>query len=324
MSINEKLVRIFHQSEGKYISGSELARKLGVSRTTVWNHIHDLVQQGYQFDASTNLGYRLVSVPDRILPDEIAYDLGTKWLGHEIFSYEEIESTNDLAMKLAADGAKEGTVIFAEHQRRGRGRLHRKWYSPAKKDLLFSIILRPDLHPRKVTQLTITFAVATAQTVREMYKLPALIKWPNDIIINEKKCAGILIDMSAELDTLNHVVVGIGVNVNSRRADFPKSIGSSATSLSIELGQKCDRIAFAKKLLEQLENHYDRLITEGFETISREWVDLSLSLGRRVEATSENETIVGIPVRLDDDGALLIRTDTGIVRKVSGGDLTVH
>ena len=324
MSINEKLIRIFHESVEEYISGAELARKLGVSRTTVWNHIHYLMQQGYKFDASTNLGYRLLSIPDRMLPDEITCGLGTKWLAREILSYEEVDSTNDLAMRLAADGAKAGTVIFSEHQRKGRGRLHRRWYSSRRKDLLLSIILRPVFHPRYVTQLTITSALATAQAVREMYRLPALIKWPNDIIINEKKCGGILIEMGAELDSIKHVVVGIGINVNSREADFPKSFRSRATSLSIELGTKCDRIAFTKQLLRQFEKHYDRLISEGFNGIRREWEDLSLSLGRRVEARSEDETITGMAVRLDDDGGLLVRTDTGIVRKKFGGDLTVY
>ncbi len=324
MNINEKLIRIFHESGKNHISGAELARKLGVSRTTVWNHIHYLMQQGYKFDASTNLGYMLLSIPDRMLPDEITCGLGTKWLAREILSYEEVDSTNDLAMRLAADGAKEGTVIFSEHQRRGRGRLHRRWHSSRKKDLLLSIILRPAFHPRYVTQLTITSALATAQAVREMYRLPALIKWPNDIIINEKKCGGILIEMSAELDSIEHVVVGTGINVNSHETDFPKNLRGRATSLSIELGTKCDRIAFAKELLRQFEKHYDRLISEGFNGIRREWEDLSLSLGRRVEACSEDETITGMAVRLDDDGGLLIRTDTGIVRKKFGGDLTVY
>lgn len=187
-----------------------------------------------------------------------------------------------------------------------------------------SVVLRPGFHPRKITQLTITSAVAAAEAVRRMFQLPALIKWPNDIYINNKKCAGILIDMSAEIDAIDHLALGIGVNVNSRKSDFSKSISARATSIAIELGEKCDRISFARELLRQLEKHYDKLVRKGFGPISEQWEDMSLSLGRRVEARSENETVTGTPVRLDDDGGLLIRTDTGIVRKVSGGDLIVY
>jgi len=324
MTTDERIVSVFHSAGDKYISGSELAKELSVSRTTVWNHIHSLMEEGYKFETSTNLGYRLISVPDRMLPDEISYGLQTKWLGRKIISYEEIESTNDLAMQLAADGVEEGTVVLAEHQRKGRGRLHRKWYSPRKKDILMSVILRPHFHPRRVTQLTIAFAVASAQAIRETYGLSALIKWPNDIYINERKCAGILIDLSAELDTIEYVVIGVGVNVNSSERDFAKGLRSRATSLSIETGGRCNRLDFVRRLLKQFEDHYDRLLADGFETISREWVDLSLSLGRRVEVSTENEQIAGMAVKLDDDGWLLVRTDTGIVKRASGGDLVIH
>jgi BirA family biotin operon repressor/biotin-[acetyl-CoA-carboxylase] ligase len=318
------LLNVLRDSQDKYVSGTELAARLGVSRTTVWNHIHYLEEQGYSFDASTKLGYKLTAVPDRMLPGEIASGLHTRWLGRKIKSCQEIDSTNDLAMRLAADGSPTGSVIFAEHQRKGKGRLHRKWHSPPKRDLLFSIILRPAIHPRKVTQLTIASAVGTALAVRETFELPALIKWPNDIYINDRKCAGILIEMSAELDTIEHVVVGIGMNVNSNKSDFPGDVVSNATSLSIELGRKCNRVQLACRLLEKLESQYDRLEKEGFDAISREWNDLSLTLGRRVEAVCDGETISGTPVRLDDDGSLLVRVDSGMIRKVSGGDIILH
>jgi BirA family transcriptional regulator, biotin operon repressor / biotin---[acetyl-CoA-carboxylase] ligase len=324
VDINEKLVRIFHETGDKHLSGEELAGKLAVSRTTIWNHIHYLIEQGYEFDASTNLGYRLTSVPDRMLPDEISFGLATKWLGHKIVSYEEADSTNDIARKLADEGAKEGTAVFTEHQRSGRGRLHRKWHSPKRKDILLSFILRPDIHPRKATRLTITSALAAAEAIKTLYHLPALIKWPNDIYINGRKCAGILIEMNAELDKINHIVVGIGVNVNSREADFPKAIRDTATSLCIELSRKCDRLEFARVLLRQFEKHFDRLFDGGFDEIRKEWMDLSLTLGRRIRISSESETVEGMPVRLDEEGALLVRTDTGIVRRISGGDVILN
>lgn len=324
MDINGKLLRTFHESGEKYLSGEELASRLHVTRTTIWNHIHYLKEQGYEFDASTNLGYRLVGIPDRMLPDEISYGLETKWLGHKIISYEEADSTNDIAIKLAEDGAKEGTVIFAEHQRSGRGRLRRKWFSPKRKDILLSFILRPDIHPRKVTQLTITSALAATGAIRKLYNLPALIKWPNDIYINDKKCGGILIEMNAEPDKIKYVVIGIGINVNSHHNDFAKSIQDSATSLSIESGKKCDRIKFARELLRQFESQFERLFSEGFGGISRDWLHLSLILGKRLDIISENEVVSGTPFNIDDDGALLLRTDTGIIRKISSGDVLIN
>ncbi len=324
MNINESIIKVFHSLGDKYISGAELAEKLNVSRATVWNHIKYLRQQGYRFKASTHVGYKLLSVPDRMLPDEIQYELGTRFIGRKkIYSYQEVNSTNDIAIDLASQNAEEGTVVFAEHQRKGRGRFHRRWFSPPTKNILCSIILRPHFQPKKITQLTITAAVAVANSIRSYFDLPALIKWPNDIYIRGKKAGGILIEMNAELDEINFVIVGIGVNVNILRKDIPKSLIKNCTSTRIEAGKKCNRVEFAKALLREFEKQYTILLEDGFDRIGKEWVDLSLTLGKMIEAMTEGEAFVGYPTGLDEDGGLLLRLDTGIIKKVAGGDIRI-
>ncbi len=323
MDINEKLIRIFHELPEEFISGEELASQLGVSRTTVWNHINFLKQQGYTFDSQTNLGYRLVSAPDLLLPDEIAYGLKTRKIGRRICSYTEVDSTSDISGQLAASGAPEGTVVFAERQRRGRGRFDRHWYSPARKNILCSVVLRPNIVPQRISQISLLTAVAVAKTLRSVFGLSALIKWPNDVYVNDRKISGILVEMNAELDVVHYVIVGIGINVNSSQKDFPPSIRDHSTSIRLETGAKADRIAAAKAFLSELDHQYINYTKRGFRDIGNTWIDMSLSLGKRVKALTPSGEVSGIPTGLDEDGSLLIRLDTGIQMKISSGDLVI-
>jgi BirA family biotin operon repressor/biotin-[acetyl-CoA-carboxylase] ligase len=323
MGLNEKLVSVFHNHPGKYLSGEELAEKLGVSRTTIWKHIHLLEDLGYQFTAQTNLGYKLEALPDRMLAQEIALRLETRFIGKKIHCFDTVKSTNDIALEMAADGEPEGSVIVAERQTQGRGRFGRKWFSPAGRNLILSLILRPPLAPRRVSQLGITAAVSVAVSLRRLFNLPALIKWPNDIYIGDKKAGGILTELSAELDCIHHAVVGIGVNLNVQKHEIPPSLRRKCTSVRIETGRKCDRIAALAALLNELEERYRRLLNEGFSPIIDEWMDLSLTLGRQIEVRSEGRTLTGHPTGLDLDGSLLLRLDSGVTRKISGGDITI-
>jgi len=323
MGLNKNLVSVFHQNRGRFLSGEELAERLGVSRTTIWNHIHSLQELGYQFTAQTHLGYKLDVIPDKMLRQEIALRLTTRFLGKTIYHHKEVGSTNDVALELAANGAPEGTIVVAEHQTKGRGRFGRKWFSPPGKNLILSLVLRPSFGPGRVSQLGITAAVSAAVCLRELFDLPALIKWPNDVYIHGKKAGGILTELSAELDVIHHVVVGIGVNLNVERHEIPSGLRHNSTSVRIERGKKCDRVEVAVTLMKELERRYRCLIKEGFSPIIDEWVELSLTLGRRIEARSEGRTLTGYPTGLDEDGSLLVRLDSGITKKVSGGDIRV-
>jgi len=323
MGLNEDLVRLFHENSGRFLSGEELAGNLGVSRTTIWNHIRFLKKLGYQFAAHTHTGYKLVAIPDKLLPQEISLRLKTRFLGRTIRYFEEVASTNDEALELAASGAPEGTAVVAENQAKGRGRFGRSWFSPRGKNLILSLVLRPPFAPGRVSQLGITVAVSSAVCLRELFDLPALIKWPNDIYIRGRKAGGILTELSAELDRIHHAVVGIGLNLNLEKEEIPASLRSNCTSVRIETGRKCDRVEVTVKLLNELERRYRCLLREGFSPIIDEWMDLSLTLGGRIEAVSEGRRLTGCPTGLDDDGGLLIRLDSGITTKISCGDITI-
>ncbi len=323
MGLNEDLVGLFHENRGRFLSGEELAGKLDVSRTTIWNHIRDLKKLGYRFTAHTHTGYKLEAVPDRLLPQEMNLRLKTRFLGRIVHYYEQVASTNDVALELAASGVPEGTAVVAENQTRGRGRFGRHWFSPRGKNLIVSLVLRPPFAPGRVSQLGITTAVSAAVSLRNLFDLPALIKWPNDIYIRGKKAGGILTELSAELDRVHHAVVGIGLNLNLQKEEIPASLRPNCTSVEIETGEKCDRIEVTVTLLNELEQRYRTLLREGFSPIIDEWMDLSLTLGRRVEAVSEGCQLTGYPTGLDEDGGLLIRLDSGITQKISGGDITV-
>ena len=322
-SHDEQLLELLRDREGDYVSGAELADALGVSRTTVWNHVEALRREGYGIDACTHRGYRLASVPDRLLPDEVRRRLRTRWLGRTLWCYRETDSTNDIALDRAAEGAPEGAVVLAEAQRRGRGRFHRKWLSPPGTNILASVILRPEVHPSLVSQLVITAAVATAEALNALYKLDAQIKWPNDVHVGGRKIAGILAELSAEAERTNHVVVGIGLNVNMTRSELPRAVRSTATSVQIELGRAVSRLDVLAELLAQLETWHECWRRDGFAPVKARWVELSSVVGRRIEVVSGTTKLTGLVADLDDDGALLLRLDSGLIRKAASGDMTV-
>ncbi|MBN1917498.1 MAG: biotin--[acetyl-CoA-carboxylase] ligase [Verrucomicrobia bacterium] len=320
---DEQLLDLLRAREDDFVSGAELADALGVSRTTVWNHIQALRAEGYVVDACTHRGYRLVSVPDRLLPNEVQRRLRTRWIGRTLWCYRETDSTNDIALDRAVEGAPEGAVVLAEAQRRGRGRFHRTWLSPPGANILASVILRPEVHPNLVSQLVITAAVAAAETLNALYKLDAHIKWPNDVYIGGRKIAGILAELSAEAEQTKHVVIGIGLNVNMTRAQLPRAVRSTATSVHIEIGRTVSRLDVLAEFLARIETGYERWRRDGFAPAKARWVALSSSVGRRVEIVSGTTKLTGLVADLDDDGALILRLDSGLIRKAASGDMTV-
>src|SRR6202142_2829122 len=220
------------------VSGAQLAEQLKISRAAIWSRIEELRKLGYDIEASPHFGYRLVSSPDALHADDLLARLGkTKIIGRDIRVFEQTTSTNDVVEKLAGDGVKEGVVVFAESQTRGRGRLGRKWISPAPKGLWFSVLLRPDMRPQETTQLTVASATALLRAIESETGLQLEIKWPNDILIRGKKVAGILTELSAELDKVRHIILGIGVAVNQAAGEFPPELRKLATSLRIESGR---------------------------------------------------------------------------------------
>jgi BirA family biotin operon repressor/biotin-[acetyl-CoA-carboxylase] ligase len=307
------------------VSGAELSHRLGISRAAIWARIEELRELGYDIEASPHQGYRLLSAPDVLHADDLISRLGkTSVIGRDIRVFQETTSTNDVVEKFARDGVKEGVVVFAESQRAGRGRLGRKWVSPAQRGLWFSVLLRPDLRPQEATQLMVASATALARAIQLATGLEPKIKWPNDILIRGRKVAGILTELNAELDHIKYVIVGIGVNVNLNAGDFPADLRKLATSLKAEAGAAISRPELAAAILRELDNDYARVGAGEFGAVADEWAARCSTLGHAVVIRVGDRQIRGRAETLGEDGALLLRTDHGHLERIMGGDVRVE
>jgi BirA family biotin operon repressor/biotin-[acetyl-CoA-carboxylase] ligase len=325
MTIDTKILSALRAAGRNGVAGTELSHELGISRAAIWARIEELRLLGYEIEASPHHGYRLLSVPDVLHADDLLSSLGRpKVIGRDIRVFEETTSTNDVVEKLARDGVKEGVVVFAETQTKGRGRLGRKWISPPRKGLWFSILLRPPLHPLAVTQLTIAAATALFRAIQSQTGLSPEIKWPNDLLIRGKKTAGILTELSAEPDQVKYVILGMGISVNLVAGDFPPEMRRLATSLRIETGQRQNRAELAVRILQELERDYDRICSGQFEVLADEWEQHCTTIGHRVTIQVGGRRIQGTAESLDTDGALLLRTEHGHLERIMGGDVTVE
>ena len=302
------------------ISGERLAVQLGLSRAAVWKRIHRLIAQGYAIEGSPRRGYRLLAVPDKLLPEEVLQGLKTRRFTGPVHHFETLGSTNDLAKELAAQGAPEGTLVVAETQTGGRGRLGREWNSPPGVGLYVSLVLRPMLPPMELPQITLTTAVAVVKAVRRVAGLAPGIKWPNDLLINGQKLGGILTEMETESDRIRHVVVGLGLNVNN--PGFPPGLKATATSLALAAGRKFSRVDLLKAWLEEFETLYDRFLNQEFAEILEEWKGAAVTLGRAVTVRQGPREISGQALDVAPDGALLLRTASGEVVRVTSGEIT--
>lgn len=311
------ILNLLRDHSEAFLSGEEMSRKLKVSRSAVWKEMQNLRQLGYTIEAQPHLGYRLVSVPDKMFADELAHKLDTKFIGKKIFSYESLDSTNDAAFLLGKQGLPEGACIFSEYQKKGRGRLGRSWVSPKGKNIILSVLLRPVLSPTEASKITLVAAVSVIKTIEKAIGKTLGIKWPNDIWHQGKKVGGILTEMSAEQDRVNFIVLGIGINVNAVSKELPPA----STSLREIHGSDVSRLDLARDLLKNLERDYLRLKKGEFEGLAKEWEDFSVTSGKRVIATVLGRKIQGQATGIDQDGALWIRKDNGIQEKVVAGDL---
>jgi len=256
-------------------------------------------------------------------PEKIKNGLQTDFIGREIHYFIELSSTNDLAKELAMKGAEEGTVIIAETQSHGRGRLGRRWISP-RGGIWFSTILRPQVSPKDALKLTLMTAVAVAKTIGNTFNLNAEIKWPNDVLIKGRKICGILTEMRARENIVDFVVIGVGINANVNVDTFPEYLKRSVTSLEKEMKRDIERERFLRALLEELERYYKIFERNGFDIILREWKSLSSLLGAYVEIAGFDERIEGLAIDVDQNGALMIKAKDGTIRKVMSGDATLQ
>lgn len=263
-------------------------------------------------------------MPDSpIRAEEVARRLRTVALGRRLHLHEELASTNDEAQRLAREGAAHGTAVIAERQDRGRGRLGRSWASPSRKNLYLSVVLRPQLPPPRLSELPLAAAVAVAEALGEL-GIAVGIKWPNDLHVDGRKVAGILGEASFDREAVRFAVLGIGVNLNATLGDLPEEVRPLATTARELLGRPVDRAAFAASLLGHLETWCGRLETDGFAPVAARWREGSVTLGRRVRVKEVDRTLEGMAVDIDETGALLVRTEAGIERILSGDVTSVR
>jgi len=319
--IRKKLLEVFSNSNGEFVSGQKLSEQLGCSRTAVWKHIEDLRSEGYELEAVRKLGYRIISKPDKISGNEIQLGLETDVLGRSVHFEETVTSTQAIAHRLAYEGAVEGTIVVAEEQTTGRGRLDRAWYSPKHTGIWMSMILRPKIPPSKAPQLTLLAAVGVVQAIQEVTGLEPDIKWPNDILINQKKLVGILTELQAETDRINSVIIGIGINVNQELSNFPENLHSIASSLAIEKGEKVDRAKLIQVILLKIEKLYNEYLQHGFKVIKILWESYATSIGKHIIARTLSGSIEGKAIGINSEGVLLLEDASGTVHQIYSADI---
>lgn len=322
--LRSKLLEAFSNAEGGFISGQKLSEYIGCSRTAVWKHIEDLRKEGYELEAVRRLGYRITKKPNKISDNEIKIGLKTRKMGHHVHFEETVTSTQKIAQTLANEGAEEGTIVVAEQQTNGRGRMARQWYSPSGTGIWMSLIIRPNIAVQATPQLTLLTAVAIVQAIEEITPLKPDIKWPNDILINGKKLVGILTELQAEADRVHSIIIGTGINVNQSITDFPEELHHVATSIHLETDKQWDRAQLIQEILLKFENLYSLYLAQGFRPIKLLWEGYAVSLQKPITARTINGTVEGKAIGINDAGVLLIQTSDGSVKQIYSADIELQ
>ncbi|MBS4191011.1 biotin--[acetyl-CoA-carboxylase] ligase [Bacillus sp. FJAT-49705] len=319
--LRKKLLDAFTNNEAEYLSGQHLADIIGCSRTAVWKHIEELRKDGFELEAVRRKGYKIIKIPERVTADEVRLGLPTKVLGRDIHYEETVDSTQKIAHRLANEDAPEGTIIIAEEQLLGRGRMDRRWHSPKYTGIWMSVILRPNIPPPKAPQLTLITAVAVVQAIEDFTGLSPQIKWPNDILINGKKVTGILTELQADADRITSIIIGIGINVNQKVEEYPEDLRAIATSLSIECDKKLQRADLIKLILQKLEQLYFLYLEKGFYPIKLLWESYAISIGKYITARTITGSIHGKALGITEDGVLKVEDDSGKVHHIYSADI---
>ncbi len=322
MSITrDTILELFRNRPDHFVSGADVCRELGISRTAVWKHIHQLRDNGYEIEAVPSRGYRLISLPDLLLPAEVTAGLETRCVGREVIYFDQTDSTNAQARILADAGAVEGTVVIADNQSGGKGRLGRNWFSPSGVNLYLSVILRPTISPRFATQMTFLSAVAVAQAIEATGSFSPQLKWPNDVLLAGHKVAGLLNELNAETEQIHYLVLGVGVNLNMTAEQFPSDLRCPATSLLLDGGKIVSRRQFTQSLLSSLDQLYTSYLSQGFQPLKEEWERRCNVINQWVEVDYQSHQQVGQVTGVDETGALLLSLAGGITERVLTGDV---
>ena len=320
--MKEEILRLLRGADG-YISGQELCNRFGVSRTAVWKAINQLKEAGYEIEAQQNKGYRLMAAPDLMTEAEIKSLLHTDWVAKEVLYFDTIDSTNTKAQELAEKGYPSGTLVVADKQESGKGRRGRSWVSPSGTGIFMTLMIKPDINPNNASMLTLVAALAVTKAITSVTGEEAMIKWPNDIMVNGKKVCGILTEMNAQFDYINHIVVGIGINVHNE--SFPEEISQMASSLMIEAGGKrFHRAQIIAEAMSYFEQYYDTFLkTQDLSALVREYDKLLVNRNKSVRVLDPKEPFDGKAMGITPKGELIV--DTWESRKlVSSGEVSVR
>ncbi len=317
----ENLLRFLRENTDCYYTPESLAAKFSVSINDISTAITVAESWGYRFSYS-GLKIRIQECPDLLTDTELQYGLSTKYIGQVIHAYRKVKSTNDIARELAEGGAGEGTIVTAEEQTQGRGRLGRQWHSPSGKGVYLSMILRPVFPPEQAPGISLLTALALADTISSCCPGLVQIKWPNDVLVNGKKTAGILTELSADKTTINYLIVGVGVNINHTTGDFPPEIQQIATSVAIAAGYPIRRVPLVQGFLAAFERMYEQYCRSGLQGFLSQLRSYSSLLGKEVTLNKGNKTLTGIARDIDPSGALVVACDNRLIT-VTSGEVTV-
>lgn len=322
--MKEKILKLLKDSGNDFVSGQKISEDLGVSRAAIWKYMNVIKADGYEIEAISRKGYRIISSPDILTFEEIKNFLNTEYIGKNIIYYDSIDSTNIKAKKLAEGGQEHGTVVISEEQTIGRGRLGRNWVSPKYKGIWMSIILRPNIITENISQITLLGAAAVQKAIMKM-GIKTSIKWPNDIVLNSKKVCGILTEMSGEVDHINYLVMGIGINVNLEEEDLPFDLKDVATSLTLESGKYVDRKTLLANVLNTFEELYNDFVENGN---IKETIDIcrenSVLIGKEIQLINRGKVTTAKAIDISDQGELVVENCKGNVEYIVSGEVSVR
>ncbi|SFA74197.1 BirA family transcriptional regulator, biotin operon repressor / biotin-[acetyl-CoA-carboxylase] ligase [Lentibacillus halodurans] len=320
-STRYRLIELLESSNHEYVSGQFLSDKLHISRSAIWKHMKELEKDGYIIEGISRKGYRIVQSPDKVSGNTVHWGLKTNWLGKNIIHKTTAASTQQIAHQAARENAEHGTVIIADEQTEGKGRMERRWHSSKHKGIWMSIILRPSIPPAFAPQLTLLTATVLADVIAEQTTADPKIKWPNDLLINDKKAAGILTEMQAEQDQIQYIVAGIGMNVNQTDDDFPDTINDKATSIKLETGHDQQIVQLIQQILLYFERSYDMFVQNGFPNIKNKWESYGYRMGESIKIRINHNELKATCTGVAEDGALLVQTDREGTQKIYSGEI---
>lgn len=317
-----KILKTLRNTDG-YLSGQELCEQLGISRTAVWKYMKQLKEEGYEIQSVQNKGYCLMEVPDVLGESEIKSRMETQWVGQRVYFYEEIDSTNTQAKRLAEEDAPSGTLIVSDCQLKGKGRRGRVWTSPKGEAIYMTILLRPQIRPDRASMVTLVMGLSVVQAIRNVLGLETSIKWPNDVVLNRKKLVGTLTEMSAQMDYIEYMVIGTGINANM--TEFSEELKDKATSLRMEMGRSVNRASLIAESMKCFEKNYEIFEkTQDLSGLIEDYQAVLANLNQPVHVLEPGHEYSGIARGINEKGELLVEREDGTVTAVYSGEVSVR